>query len=81
MTMYPVINYQGFSIVVNTLLIGGRHFGTFSIHEGDIGTGSVVQLPAIFQIGHLEAPSFGTDVEALDNALQSAKFWIDAKKR
>ena len=81
MTIYPVIDYRGFSIVANPLLIDGRYFATFSIHGGDIGTGSVLQLPVVFQVGHLEAPSFNTDVEALDAALAAAKFWVDAQQQ
>lgn len=79
MKIYPVIDYKGFSIVANPLQSGDRYFATFSVHGGDVGTGSVLQLPVVFQVGHLEAPSFGTPTEAVDDATNSAKAWIDSQ--
>lgn len=81
MQIYPVIDYKGFFIVANPLQSGDRYLATFSVHGGDVGAGSVLQLPVVFQVGHSEAPSFGTAAEAVQDAADSAKAWIDAQYR
>lgn len=81
MTSYPVIPYGDYTIVVNPLMIGDRFYATFSIHKGDASAtpNSVLQLPVVFQVGHREAPSFEDPADAIEDATESAKLWVDSQ--